>query len=224
MVKNVLAATGLFRGATRAQLASLASRCTTREAKRGEVVYPRGALLAGIPALAQGMLKLSLHHGADDRVLGLVEAGHTFAEASALLGLPLRYEACALAPVTIVEVPVEAVYQLMTKDPKAARRTVLELCARCEALLEELESRTLTGTGRLAAYLGARAVPGRQAAGHVRLPATKTVIASLLNMKKETLSRLLRLLADQGLIRVGQREITILDAARLAALARQDAA
>ena len=224
MVKSVLGTTGLFRGATRAQLAALAARCTTREAKRGEVVYPRGALLAGIPALAQGMLKLCLQHGADDRVLGLVEPGQTFAEASALLGLPLRYEACALAPVRIVEGPVDAVYRLMSEDPKAVRRTVLELCARCEALLEELESRTLTGTGRLAAYLGALARPGRGTAGLVRLPATKTVVASLLNMKKETLSRLLRLLADQGLIRVGQREITILDARRLAALARPDAA
>jgi CRP-like cAMP-binding protein len=54
----------------------------------------------------------------------------------------------------------------------------------------------------------------------VRLPATKTVIASLLDMKKETLSRLLRSLAEQRLIRLASRTIAILDREALARLAR----
>ena len=53
-----------------------------------------------------------------------------------------------------------------------------------------------------------------------RLPATKTLVASRLGMKKETLSRLLHDLASRRLITVSRREIAILDARALRALAR----
>jgi CRP-like cAMP-binding protein len=55
----------------------------------------------------------------------------------------------------------------------------------------------------------------------VHLPTTKTVVAARLGVKKETLSRLLRVLAQRGLISVAQRNISILDRARLSALARE---
>ena len=75
------------------------------------------------------------------------------------------------------------------------------------------------GSQRLASYLDSLVVPA-EGNGHcvVRLPATKTVVASRLGMKKETLSRLLRSFAEQGLIQVAQREIRIFDRARLGAL------
>jgi CRP-like cAMP-binding protein len=49
---------------------------------------------------------------------------------------------------------------------------------------------------------------------------SKTVVAARLGVKKETLSRLLRELADDGVIAVAQRNIAILDRARLAQVAR----
>ena len=44
---------------------------------------------------------------------------------------------------------------------------------------------------------------------------SKTLVAARLGMKKETLSRLLRRLAADGLIEVSRREIAILDRAAL---------
>jgi len=224
MVKALLARTSLFRGASRAQLAALADQCTVREAARGEVVAARGQRLPGICAVAQGMLKLRLHHGPDDeRVLRLVEAGETFGEASALLDRPIRFDVCAMTPAKLVVVPVAAVYRLVEQDAGAARRAVRELAERCQMLLGELEAGTLPRAQRLAAYLDSLARPGAKNGWNARLPATKTVIASRLGMKKETLSRLLRALADQGVIAVTQRDIAILDRRRLAALAEAEA-
>jgi CRP-like cAMP-binding protein len=50
----------------------------------------------------------------------------------------------------------------------------------------------------------------------VRLPVSKTVVAGILGVKKETLSRLLRDLSERRLIAVSRRDITILDRAQLA--------
>jgi DNA-binding MarR family transcriptional regulator len=54
----------------------------------------------------------------------------------------------------------------------------------------------------------------------VQLPASKTVIAARLGVTKETLSRLLRQMSDEGLIAMSKRELTLRDRERLAAAAR----
>jgi len=54
----------------------------------------------------------------------------------------------------------------------------------------------------------------------VRLPVSKTLVAARLGITKETLSRLLRSLAERRLIEVSQREIAILDRAALSEMAR----
>jgi CRP-like cAMP-binding protein len=64
------------------------------------------------------------------------------------------------------------------------------------------------GTERLARYLPSLAA----GAGRAEVPVSKTRVAAQLGMKMETLSRRLRQLAAEGVIDVGRREISILDA------------
>jgi CRP-like cAMP-binding protein len=47
---------------------------------------------------------------------------------------------------------------------------------------------------------------------------SKTVVAALVGVKKETLSRLLRDLSERRLIEVSRRDITILDREQLAGI------
>ena len=94
-------------------------------------------------------------------------------------------------------------------------------------LVAEAEAGALhSGVQRLAAYLEMLAAHDASKASEsctVHLPTTKTVVASLLGIKKETLSRLLRDLARRGLIEVEQRQIAILDRIGLTALSRDEA-
>lgn len=198
VVSAVLGATNLFRGARKAHLEALAAHCLTRDVARGQLVFSRGKCLSGIYAIAQGMVKLSVRHTPPaERVLRLVEAHETFGEAPALLHRPARCDAYALAATRLVVVPAAAVYRLIEADPAAARSTVRELAERCESFLAELEASTRTSAQRLAAYLDSLARPAAlPGAWTAHLPATKTVIASRLDMKKETFSRLLRSLAE----------------------------
>ena len=107
-------------------------------------------------------------------------------------------------------------------DPRAARQLALTLAQRKLDLIIQLESSTLrTGAQRLASYLDTLAEGLSNTT--IRLPASKTLIASGLDMKKETLSRLLRAFSGQGLIAVNGPEITILDPGTLASLADRPA-
>jgi CRP-like cAMP-binding protein len=221
-MQGVLKTASLFRSAAPAQIADLTRQCWCRHAKRGESIVAKGARLPGVFAVAIGTVKLALRgEPGAERVVRLVGAGQTFGEPSALLGQPARFEASAVTDCKLVVIPSAAIFGLIERDPRCAREIVLALAERASELLAELESTSVHGGAqRLAQFLGSLAEPVEGNGGCVaRLPTSKTLIASRLGMKKETLSRLLRAFSQSGLIEVAQREISILDRARLAELA-----
>jgi CRP-like cAMP-binding protein len=221
LIQGVLKTTRLFRGAAPAQIATVAHQCRTLEVKRGDVLVPKGTLLPGVFAVALGTIKLALRQApGEERVVRLVQAAQCFGEPSALLGRAVPFQASAVTDCKLVVIPAAAIFALIERDPRCARDMLLAMAERSTELLAELESSSMRhGAQRLAAYLDSLVRPA-EGNGHcvARLPATKTLVASRLGMKKETLSRLLRSLADQGLIEVAQREIRILDRARLGAV------
>jgi CRP-like cAMP-binding protein len=216
---GVLAALPLFRQTPRSQVALLARESRTTYAARGAVIARRGERLPGLAAVAYGLVKLSLK-GEHEKVLRLVGPGECFGEAVLFLDRPLPVDISALADTLLVVVPEKPLLALLDSDPRFARGLLASLCQRLHALVADFEATTMHGAReRLAAYLDSLADPGT-AGATARLPAAKTVVAARLGMTKETLSRLLHRLAAEGLIAVNRREITLLDRAGLAALAR----
>jgi CRP-like cAMP-binding protein len=127
-------------------------------------------------------------------------------------------EASALSDTLLVVLPAAPLLELIDRDPGFARALLASVCQRMHALIADFEAATAHGAReRLAAYLDALAEPGSAVA---ELPAAKTVVAARLGVAKETLSRLLRQFALEGLISVQRRSIRLLDRERLAAAAR----
>jgi CRP-like cAMP-binding protein len=219
LIHGVLGNTDLFRGISPSLIAALAAQCWTIEAKRAQPLVSKGGRLPGIFGIAYGTVKLALRQGdAEPRVVRLVGAGETFGEATALLGRTAGFEAMAVTACRLVIVPSAAVFGLIDCEPRGSRQVLFTLARRNLELLEEIEcASTQRSSQRLAVYLGSLAESGKgNDACTVRLPASKTLIASRLDMKKETLSRLLRMLVGQGLIEVNGANITLLDRALLA--------
>jgi CRP-like cAMP-binding protein len=108
--------------------------------------------------------------------------------------------------------PSTPLYALLERDSAFAKALVAILAERKLELCAEIGSATLRkGAERLASYLVESA--GNDDA--VQLPFSKTVLAARLGMQKETLSRLLRSLAADGMIAVSRRRIALLDRVRL---------
>jgi len=204
-------------GLSHAHAAALAPHCRLLTAPRGEVVVRRGLPLPGVLLLSAGTVKLSLRSAeGDERVLRIVTAGEAFGEPTAMLGKPCLYDVVALNDVRLVSVPTSAIMSLVTRDRRFARFVVLALSARSYTVLSEFSAATTQrGAQRLAGYLESL----QRKDGTVQLPVSKTVVAALLGMKKETLSRLFRQFTADGLIGMTRREIAILDPQRLAACA-----
>jgi len=218
LVRGVIANLALFSGVAPGHVSTVARQSWALPVPRGAPIARRGSRLEGAFALAYGFVELALRdaHGVE-RGLRFVAPGQTFGEATALLGRASKYEAIALAESKLIVIPAAALFALMDHDARFARTLLMTLAQRELDLVAEIESATLhPAEQRLAGYLHSLADPGDcPAACTVRLPVSKTAIASRLDMKKETLSRLLRALVQRGLIAVKQREITLLDRARL---------
>lgn len=206
----------MFRGHGRARLAEIAARVRVERLARNAPLVREGEPLPGLVTPLRGMLKVALAAGG--RVVALLGPGESFGEASIAAGGTPRLTLVALVDSTVAVLPREQLLVLMRGDAQLGLRCARALAGQLLSLAAALEaSAAHHGADRLAAYLDslAGASPG-DAPCSVRLPASKTVIASLLGMKKETLSRLLRELAARRLIRVSGREIGILDRSRLA--------
>lgn len=223
LIEGVIGRLPLFQNVSPRNVAELASHAWTISLRRGVAACERGDPLPGVIAVAYGIVKLSVTRAnGQDRVVRFVNAGETFGEASALLGEPCLINGGALADALLVVIPSAPILRLLERDPVFARRTVEILAQRVQSVMRELEASVRQrGPQRLAAYLLGLTQPGdTPGAWHVRLPASKTLVASRLGFSKETMSRLLRRFAEQGLIEPVRGRIRILERDRLATLAQ----
>ena len=221
LVEGVVANLPLFWGVSAPRLVDIARRCWILPAARGATVAERGTRLPGVLALAYGSVKLVLRkRDGGERLLRVISARQTFGEAVAFLGRSAPYHAVALQDSKLIVIPTAAVLMLLESEPRFARSLVSSLAERNIQLHAEIEAATLlNGTQRLASYLHDLAGNGGSPTRTVRLPFSKTLVASRLGLKKETLSRLLRDLIERRVIGMTRRDIAILEPAQLGELA-----
>jgi CRP-like cAMP-binding protein len=151
-------------------------------------------------------------------VLGIFGCGQSIGEAEVVMDSPYPYFAEAVDEAEVLQVGSAALLALLDKDRKFARRLMVCLGERQHDLVYSVESYTLrSGAERVIGYLLQHAKI--QASGRliVELPATKQLIASLLHITPETLSRIFRDLSEAGLIQARSRHIQIPDIDRLVA-------
>jgi len=223
LIEGVLTGLPLFRQVPRFHIATIASPTRIRSVRRGTVLFRRGDKLPGVVAFAYGSAKLALRrHDGEERVVRFLGAGEAFGEACALQDRPCPVDVATLSDSMFVTMPPGPLLRLVEQDPAFARNLLRSLADKFLGLLAELEtSLQQSALQRLAAYLGTLAEPnGTPGTCVAHLPASKTAVAARLGITKETMSRLLRELANRRLIAVTRRDIEVLDRDALAQVTR----
>ena len=213
-----LSALPLFKSVDAPTLQRLAAATTRRALARGERLFAKGDVATGMYVVVHGEIRLLARSPArGERLTGVVGAGRSFGEAVMFLERPAVVDAEAASDTLVLHIPKEAVFAEIERSPRFARRVIASLSQRIESLVHDLDRLALgSGRARLVAYLLQRARVATGPAEFV-LPATKAAIAAQLNLTPEHLSRLLRELADAGLLQVHARRIVVPDVRRLAA-------
>ncbi len=188
--------------------------------RRGETICAAGAERRGCFMLIAGKVKLALlaQDGAE-RVLDVIVPQATFGEA--MLWSDRRDHLCAeaLSDSELLLVGRVAIGNAFDRHPAFARALMRRVCAQSQQILEDLEASCLLTAGeRVERYLTRNARRSQRigAHGEVQLPASKSVVASSLNLSAETFSRELHRLAADALITIDRRTIHVHDIDALA--------
>ena len=209
----------LLAGLSDAQLERVLAHATTLDLDEAEWLFSQDDPATRFFFVQSGQMRLfRLAADGDEKVIELIGAGQTFAEALLFMGTG-RYPVCAaaLSPARLVAIDAADFAAMLRESPETCFALLGDLSRRLHGLIAEIDSLTLvSATGRVARWLLARLPADR---GALALDLRKSVIASRLSIKPETWSRITRRLAEDGVIAVDGQRIAILDLAALQALA-----
>lgn len=216
-IANLLPRFHLFSALNAEQLAQVAAEAQYLSVPRGDILFNRGDTAHGLFLLVSGQVKLAVNSPqGTEKVIGIIGAGESFGEAIIFLDrafFPIYAQTTADSRLLLI--PKQVIFNLLERDNTVSRKMLAGLSVRNRQLVQDIEAvALLTCTQRLIGYL-LQISAGAADASRVTLPASKTTIASLLNLTPETLSRTMLKLQQQGLIEVHGKEIAIIDVAGL---------
>lgn len=206
----------IFRELSTEQFELIAQHCQSIDVPRGSLIFNRGDPARGLYLLLDGQIKLGVTspNGAE-KVISIVTPGESFGEAVLFLERQFPVYAQATLDARLLIVPKNIIFSLLDNDPTVARKMLAGLSVRMHQLVQDIEMLSLQScTQRFIGYL-LQISADAEDANSITLPASKTTIASLLNLTPETLSRTMTKLQQAGLIEVNGKDIVITDIARL---------
>ncbi len=209
----------LFRELELSELEAIGAATVEQRVTAGTALFRRGDPCEGFHVVVLGRVKLALLAAAGaEKVVEIVGPGQSFGESVMFMGLPHVLYAEAITDSLLLLIHRNAILETVGRNPEFAQRMLNELSLRLYRLVADIEAYTLkSATERVTGYLLA-ALPEdavADAPADVVLAASKSVLASRLNITREHFSRILHDLSQTGLIRVSGRNIRILDPAGL---------
>lgn len=212
-VVKLLQRATLFGAIETKYLERLAANASIKDFKIGQPIWPADTLPEALYVVSSGLVKrILLLCASSERVLNLHQAGDCVGLPELLARRPYGARALAAQPTRVVCLNGEMVREIIDHVPALAQRVSAMLALRQLDLESELSSKqSLSTSERVLGYLVYGVAQPLPATGEtlVRLQASKKLIASLLGITPETLSRSLRELADAGLIEIRGRLIAL---------------
>ena len=189
----------------------------------GERLFEAGDQATHFYLITSGQIKLTrLAPNGNEKVIEIVGAGHTFAEALMFSDTPeYPVSATAIDRSELIAFDNKAFIALLRESVDTCFRMMNDMSLRLRRMIKEIDDLTLqTAIGRVAGFLCAKHAMERKGCAEFDLETPKGVIASRLSVKPETFSRILGNFTSQGLVSVKGSHVTILDAEGLRSLAQ----
>lgn len=216
-VAGIIARLPLFAEITPAQLEQVVAEARIRQLAKGEMLFNKGDPARGFFVVARGQVKLGFPSAqGNEKVVHIVGPRQSFGEAVMFMDRPFPVFAEAVADTAVIHIPRKPVIDLIQRDATFALAMLAGLSVRLHMLIDDVERHSLRSSAqRVIGYLLQQCPPQGSGPVEIALPTSKHLIASLLNLTPETLSRIFRDLGDAGLIEVRGRTIGIPDLAKL---------
>lgn len=215
---TILGACSLFRGVSterKRRLVEMARRVTF---PAGTLVFRQNDPCPGIYCVGSGLVRIyRIGAGGKEHTLHMAGPEQTFAEVAVIGGFPCPAYAEATQASQCALLPAASIMAMLRDDHDFCLELLLGMSHWVRHLTGLLEDITLRDAGgRVARHL----LQSKQdARGNVSLAGLKKHIASQLNLTGETFSRVLRKMADSGVIDlIDEKHLRIVDRGQLESL------
>lgn len=217
---DALAALPLFAHANKEQRRWLANLCRVRQFNKQAQIFHEGETATGLFVVLEGVAKITrCTEEGREVVLYLVRKGQFMGECGVFPHDTHPADAIAVTSLQALFVPVEALEQFIRNAPETALLLLTSMALRLRMFTHKLKTeRQGKAARRLAAYLLHRSQLGGDA-GQVTLEVSREVLANLLGLARETLSRQLTRLATSGAIELRGKLVLLRDREQLQRIA-----
>lgn len=193
------------------QLARVAHHAARKQLRSGEYLFDQGDTADRFYLVLKGQIKLfRASPNGNEKIIEVVTPGSTFAEAMMFLDRS-RYPvgAQALIDSEVISIDAKDFSRMLKESVDTCFLLLGDMSQRLRGLLREIDELSqYSATSRIAAYLLQMAPDD---CNTYDLPVAKHVLASRLSVKPETLSRIIKQLSGNGIIKVTGSTIKIIN-------------
>lgn len=215
---KALSANGWFGALPLAEREQMVAQAELLRLRKGEMLFRQGDAPSGFYVLVSGSMKMSsLREDGREAILAVIEPGIWFGEISLIDDQPRTHDATAIGVVQVLQLPRPAFDKLM-ESAVFARAVAALLAGRVRLLYGIVEDATLRSTrARVARRLLLMAQGDATMSPQMRprVPVSQEGLAMMMGITRQTLSKELRLLADDGVVELGYGYIEVLSEAGL---------
>lgn len=200
------------------ELSRIADLIVRRKYNKGEIIIMEGSRPESLVIIDRGRVKVFRNtHEGKEQILYIFTQGDFFGEKNLLKNQEATYNAEALEPTDICMIDKKAFQDLLRQYPDIGIKIIDELCGRMEKIESAVQS---MGTKSIETRINGLLLDYTERYGQksargmlVELPLSREGIANFLGVTRETVSRKLSILQDEGIIEsIGNKKILILDA------------
>lgn len=218
LLKNIFANIPLYKMLTEEQLDYLVAASRSIRASNNDWIVEQGDPPRGVFVMVFGQARVGFDRkdGAE-KTVAILGPNHCFGLAETILNEAHLGSLRTISDAMIVQTPREKVLEVAQANFAFTRELMTCSSRQVYSLMQDIQRHALANAKqRLAGHLLRQSK--RQAADMVELIASKTLIASHLNISGETLSRLFHEFSSQGMISVKGRQVKILNPSKMQAL------
>jgi len=211
----------LFAGLAPQQLQRLLTVSHVHDHEAGHLLFDRGHPAQHFFIVLEGQVNLVLYSKTgEEKIVDIIGPGMSFAEAVMFMAAPgYPVSAVAATQSRVAQFPSGEYLAILRESPETCLRMLGNLSQRLHMRIREIEYLTLeSATHRLVRLIESRLPADQAGPAEVTLQESRQELASRLSMKPETLSRILRTLADAGAVVVNGRVLQVPDRKRLLAM------
>jgi CRP-like cAMP-binding protein len=210
-IESLIRVNPLFSSLDSHQMERLCSKMKITSLRENDFLFKQGDPLHSFYFVIEGIIKIyRLSPDGHEKIIEIEKPGQTFAEALMFFHHPLYpVSAVAMEDSVVLAIQSSVFLEILEKSSRACMQVMGALSHRLHELINEIEHLSLmTGRNRVAMYILNQSM---QSGAKFNLEIPKNAIASMLSVRPETFSRLIKELTSHRVIEMHENHIKVLD-------------